>query len=78
MDIDMRTNLYVDCINYNVSHDGSELCSELNYSVTPFNSSILVGKNHFWRVRGKNSIGWGEWISVQRFDISAGAVKCGV
>ncbi len=59
-------------IIYNERHVGSEVCSETVCGVTPTTATLSDGNNHFWRVRGMNSGGWGEWMSVQRFNVDTG------
>lgn len=57
---------------YNERHFSDAICTTVECAVTPGTATLSEGSNHFWRVRGRNSGGWGEWVPVQRFNVDTG------
>ena len=59
-------------------HDGvyaaADICNGSTCSITPNGLRLSVSNNsdHLWRVRAKNSGGWNDWTSNQRFNVVGG------
>lgn len=45
----------------------SNICGQGVCTVTP-ELTLGYSKNHHWRIRARNSVGWGDWTSVIRFN----------
>lgn len=51
------------------THDAAALCGEADCTLSDGGIALNFGKNHFWRVRARNSSGWGPWSEIQRFSV---------
>ncbi len=53
-------------------HAATAICTHGSCMIQPPGLNLSLHNNHYWKVRGKNTGGWGEWTSKQRFDVTAG------
>lgn len=53
---------------HNEQYSAQSICSEGVCSVTPTDLALNYSKNHFWRIRARNSGGWNSWSDLHRFD----------
>lgn len=55
-----------------VNLEESTVCVDNTCSYRPEELTLSIGDRHYWRVRARNAVGWGEYTDALRFNYVAG------